>query len=283
MVQIKGFHHISAFTKSIEENLYFYSQILGLRLVKQTVHQENFQTPHLFYGDYTGTPGTLLTFFVYPKIGRSYLEDHYFGTVSLSIPKGSLSFWKNRLKNYSIEYKNREEQSILQLTDPDGLSLQLEESNQSLQTMSDTTHSTIDAAYQIIRISKIVLYTNQLEKEKQFLKDWLALSDSLIINEEKDEKILLKETNTTKSTRFGKGSIDHIALSVESLDDLEAFKFRAETLGYQVEKLIDRHYFTSLYVKSPSGLRIELATITPGFTLDEKLETLGTKQKIFKQ
>lgn len=280
MTKIKGFHHISAFTKSIEENIHFYTDFLGLRLVKQTVHQENFQTPHLFYGDYTGNPGTLLTFFSYPKIGRSYPNDHYFGTVHLSIPMDSLSYWQKRLERYTIDYERNH--SFIRFSDPDGLSLQLVESNQTINHTLFPEYSTVEIEHQIIRILRVELYSNHLEKEKHFLKSWLSLSDSLVIDQETDEQIVLKETTTKDPTRFGKGSIDHIAFTVESVKDLLAFKDRAETFGYQVEKVTDRHYFTSLYVKSPSGLRIELATEEPGFTLDESLETLGTKQKIFK-
>lgn len=282
MPEVKGFHHISAFTKSMEDNLYFYTHILGLRLVKQTVHQENFQTPHLFYGDYWGTPGTLLTFFVYPKIGKSYKNDHYYGTVSLSIPKGSLIYWKNRLEKYTIRFNINIEKSSINLVDPDGLNLELHESVTPDLSTTPIAYSHIQEEYQLLRIFKINLHTRLVDKERHFLKEWLSLTDSFMLNPTSKEQIQLIASHTDDRSRLGRGSIDHIALTVETVEDLKYFKERAEKYGYQVEKLIDRHYFTSLYVKSPSGLRIELATERPGFTIDESLKELGNRKITFK-
>lgn len=281
MPEVKGFHHISAFTKSMEDNLYFYTHIMGLRLVKQTVHQENFQTPHLFYGDYRGTPGTLLTFFVYPNIGQSYKNDPYFGTVTLTIPKGSMKYWKNRLKHYTIKFETDIEQSSINLVDPDGLGLRLQESIDRNLSTAPISGSEINEKHQLIQISKVDIHTSIVDKEKQFLKNWLALSDPFMLNPTSEEQINLIESHTDDRSRLGRGSIDHIALTVETTEDLKYFKVRAEKYGYQIEKLIDRHYFISLYVKSPSGLRIELATERPGFTIDEPLKQLGNRKITF--
>lgn len=104
---IKGIHHVSALTKSFSENHHFYSDILGLRLVKNTVNQDNIHMRHLFYGDYTGSPGTLLTFFEVPRIGSSYNERAFFGNVTLGIPKDTSPYWEKRLNDFAISLKKK--------------------------------------------------------------------------------------------------------------------------------------------------------------------------------
>lgn len=275
MPLITGFHHISAFTKSKEQNVHFYTQVLGMRLVKQTLHQENWEIPHLFYGDYSGAPGTLLTFFVYPKIGRSYLNNHYFSSITLSVPFGSLPFWQNRLTDFAIDYSTNH-QHQLTFSDPDGLELRLAETSDTLSGESSTKHSSVPGKHQISGIHTVEILVENTELEETFYTEWLGLTNFPSLTLDSSERLEILPSNTDERTRFGKGTIDHIALSVDSPDDLTAFKERAVKLGYTVEKLTDRHYFKSLYVKSPAGLRIELATKSPGFTIDEPLETLGT-------
>ncbi|MFC6464258.1 VOC family protein [Marinilactibacillus sp. GCM10026970] len=267
--EIQGFHHTTAFAKSLKENQQFYIQILGLRLVKQTVHQENFKTPHLFYGDDTGTAGTLLSFFIYPKMGRSYLNDHYYKSITLAIPIGSTLYWKKRLNDFMIPFKSNEDSSMLYIKDPDGLSLILSEVEEQLTKEPVNQGSSIPKNKQIVRILQVDLSVPDVDKEIDFYRNFLGLK------EPSQNLLVFHSTETAKPSRIGRGSIDHIAFSVKNESDLMLYKTRAENLGYTVEKLADRQYFKSLYVLSPSGLRVELATLRPGFTLDETVEQLG--------
>ncbi|WP_225743436.1 VOC family protein [Marinilactibacillus sp. Marseille-P9653] len=267
--EVQGFHHITAFAKSLKENQQFYIQILGLRLVKQTVHQENFRTPHLFYGDYAGTAGTLLSFFIYPKMGRSYQNDHFYKSITLAIPEGSVLYWKKRLNDFNIPYKSHEHSPMIFIEDPDGLSLILSEVEEHLSKEHVNQASSILQSKQIVRILQVDLSVPNVDKEIDFYRDFLGLK------EPSQNLLLFHSTETTERSRMGKGSIDHIAFSVKNESDLMHYKTRAGKLGYTIEKLADRHYFKSLYVLSPSGLRVELATLNPGFTLDETVEQLG--------
>lgn len=275
MSGLLGIHHISAFTKSKEENHFFYTKVLGL--VKNTVNQEHTHIRHLFYGDYTGSPGTLLTFFELPRAGQSYLENNYFSTVSLLVPKGALPYWKDRLESYEVQSTLDDEGLIF--TDPDHMPLRFVEAGGEETADYPTNHSSVPVEKQLIRISGIDIAVENTEKESRFLTEWLKMKESgtalTFTNEMETFFIRLAHSNSDKQTRFDKGAIDHLALSYESLNELETKKNEAEQLGYTVEKLVNRGYFSSLYVKDPFGQRFELATLAPGFTIDEPLDELG--------
>ncbi len=258
----KKIHHISAFIKNFEQSHHFYQDILGYRLVKNTVNQANIQMRHLFYGDRRGNPGTLLTFFEIPRIGRTYNEKAFFGRITLAIPINSMSFWRKRLTDFGVETSIQE--GNLYFTDPDGLTIELFELREEIREENATTHTDIPLDKQIIRILDVVYHIPEPDKTKKFL----ARFD---VNELTTEK-----TSSLEKTRFGRGTIDHVAYLVESNEALEALYTFAKTNKMEVEEYVDRGYFMSLYILDPFGLRIEFAGIKPGFTLDETVEELGT-------
>lgn len=277
---IKGIHHISAFTQSARENHFFYTSVLGLRFVKNTVNQENTAVRHLFYGDYQGNPGTLLTFFELKNVGSAYPENNYFSTVALKIPKGTLSYWESRLTHYSIETTLDQNESSLFFKDPDHFELSLIEVDDVILSENATKHSDIPPTNQIIGIFESYLKVERPEETLSFLTDYLGLSLS---NQSHRVQIDQQEVFTsvapsgkTTSSRMGRGSIDHIAYTVHSSRELEEMYQKAIRMGLPIDHYVERGYFKSLYVKEPNGLRIELATETPGFILDEPIDTLGT-------
>ncbi|WP_208560963.1 VOC family protein [Marinilactibacillus kalidii] len=283
MSAIQGIHHVTAFAKSLNANHYFYTQVLGLRLVKQTVHQDNFHTPHLFYGDYLGSSGTLLSFFIYPKMGKYYQNDHYYKMITLAIPRGSVLYWKKQLESHHIDFELLKNPTRLSFNDPDGMGLSLIELDEQLSSEQVNPLSSVPSQHQMIRIIKASIHTNDIEREQQFYRTFLGVSDLYQHSLPYPFHLDFLSTNTQEGTRTGRGSIDHLAFSVKEAKDLDVFKDRAERLGYTVEKLIDRTYFKSLYVQSPSGLRVEIATEKPGMTIDEELEKLGNRLITFNQ
>jgi catechol 2,3-dioxygenase-like lactoylglutathione lyase family enzyme len=274
---ITGFHHLTAITKDAEKNKTFYSDILGLRLVKQTVNQDNLTDPHLFYGDYQGTPGTILTFFELPRVGQRHEEDSFIHEVLLKIPQGSLPFWKSRLTDRAIRLIENEEVACTFL-DPDNMKISLIEVPEMIAPAQATRHSDVPAGCQIIGIKGIHYSVSDLEKTETFFRDVLGMMLSNHIAHPPaapEEESRLIQSASQKPTRLGKGAIDHIAYSVPERKDLDQILERAKANNITVEKIIDRGYFQSLYLREPSGLRIEIATEQPGFTLDETLEKLG--------
>lgn len=271
---VHNIHHISGFTKSAKESIYFYTEILGLRLVKNTVNQENTKMLHLFFGDYQGTPGTLLTFFEISKLGQRRDFNNYFSTNYLAIPKGSLQFWKERLLQFNVE--SHQDDEGLEFTDFDDFKLKLIETDEQIQPEKATQHSTVPAHYQIIRIAGTSLVVENPTLTNQFLHTYLGIksTETLPLNNRASFTIVKKSSELAKS-RIGRGSIDHIAYSAATAADLEELYQTALANQFKIEEYVDRGYFKSLYVKEPNGLRIEIATELPGFLIDEDLATLG--------
>lgn len=271
---VHNIHHISGFTKSAKESIYFYTEILGLRLVKNTVNQENTKMRHLFFGDYQGTPGTLLTFFEISKLGQRRDFNNYFSTNYLAIPKGSLQFWKERLLQFNVE--SHQDDEGLEFTDFDDFKLKLIETDEQIQPEKATQHSTVPAHYQIIRIAGTSLVVENPTLTNQFLHTYLGIksTETLQLNNRASFTIVKKSSELAKS-RIGRGSIDHIAYSAATAADLEELYQTALANQFKIEEYVDRGYFKSLYVKDPNGLRIEIATELPGFLIDEDLATLG--------
>ena len=274
---ITGFHHLSAITKDADRNMQFYTQVLGLRLVKNTVNQENLKDPHLFYGDYQGNPGTVLTFFEIPKVGNRHDEDSYFHTVYLKVPKGSLPFWKGHLSLNQISFNEGSESELL-FADPDGMDIGLIEVDGIIAAENATRHTAIPRDRQIIGIHGIHYTVSALEQTLAFFTQVLGMRSEghIVYPQDSREGVnWLAQSTSTKSSRLGKGAIDHIAYSVPDASDFEALLAKAKEQSILIEKVIDRGYFSSIYLREPSGLRIEVATEKPGFTLDEPLEHLG--------
>lgn len=277
---IKGVHHISAFTKSAKDNHSFYSTILGLRLVKNSVNQENTAIRHLFYGDYQGDPGTLLTFFELKTAGNAYNENNYFSTVTLKIPQGTLPYWKARLASFSIQTTLDQEQHRLSFKDSDQFDLALIEVDDVILAANATKHSDIPAANQIIGIFDSLLKVERPDETVSFLTEFLGLTLTSRTDQVQDTQqgvfTTIDFSQKIVPSRMGRGSIDHIAYTVDSTEELERLYQRALQQQLHIDQYVERGYFKSLYVREPNGLRIEIATATPGLTLDESIENLGT-------
>ncbi|PZF91346.1 glyoxalase [Listeria ivanovii] len=272
---IQGIHHVSALTKSFTENHHFYAEVLGLRLVKNTVNQDNIKMRHLFYGDYAGTPGTLLTFFEIPKIGSSYQESTYFGNITLGIPKDTTNYWEKRLNDYAVPFKKAAK--TLSLHDPDQMGIILTEITETIS--HPTIHTDIPSAQQIVRILGADYHVPSPTETSQFFTNYFGLDsqNGVLVDSNQMSFTRLYKTGSEKKSRTGRGTIDHIAYTVKTKEAVDKLHEIVLQNKLKIEEFVDREYFKSLYIKEPSGLRIEFASAEPGFTLDEPLETLGEK------
>lgn len=279
MILITGIHHISAITKSARKNHDFYVDLLGLRFIKNTVNQQNTTMRHLFYGDYNANPGTQLTFFELKNSGQAYNEDNYFSTITLDIPKGSLSFWQDRLTKYGVSVEHSFDDSTLFFKDSDGLPLALRDSEGMIALENAVSHPSIPREMQIIGLSEILIRVANPEATLDFFSSFLGLKReggcNFVYNDSNQFTTTVEASTSTSKSRFGHGSIDHIAYNVETDEDLEQLYQKALDMNLPIEMYLDRDYFKSLYVTDPNGLRIEIATKGPGFTIDEPLDTLG--------
>lgn len=271
---LKAFHHISLLTKNGSDNLHFYTEVLGLRFVKNTVNQDNHRMLHYYYGDYQGTPGTVVTFFVVPHLGHRYDNDHFIATLGLQIPKGSLDYWQKRLEAAGTAVAATEGQ--LAFLDPDEVAVTLTEVDLPPLASDHLVKNEIPADKQIIGIHSSEIHVADAAKTSDFFKqllDWDTVDGTLQLTN--GGFVAIKETGTTEQMHMGKGSIDHIAFAVEDDDALQALMEKAQAQQWQIEKIISRGYFKSLYIREPGGNRMEFATLAPGFTIDEPLDSLG--------
>lgn len=274
MSVISGIHHMTAFSKNKNKNIEFYTDVLGMRLVLNTIHQERPKIRHLFFGDELATPGTLLTFFIYPKMGRRYPKDSYFSTVILKIPEGSLAYWKNRLEDKDIEILEEKEHSLV-IQDPDTLEIELREFPEVIDEDKAVSDTDIPSERQIIEIADQQMVVKDIDTELKFVNDWLDLkAANPSTNDTNTFKLTMNESNETNRSRMGRGTIDHIALGVDSKEALVKLRDRAQDLGFKIDMFKERGYFASLYVRSPHNLRFEIATNEPGIPTDRDTSQL---------
>lgn len=288
MKHITGHHHLSMITKDIQENVYFYETILGLRLVKKTVNQDEPTMYHIFYGDRTGAPGTELTFFEMPKVGQTYRGSNAITRISLIVPsEESLHFWRERLTSYGVKssdittYANR---SAVHFEDPDGLRLVfLVEEEDTLAGWEAWEHSTVPEDYQIRGFGPVEITVRRPEK---MLRTLVEIFKYNIISETENKFFLQSSKGNTFSEivikyldepteRPGRGSIHHLAIRVAADEDLEHWDYQIKQRGFVSTGIIDRYYFKSIYFRESNGILFEVSTDGPGFTIDSSVESLG--------
>lgn len=288
MNKISGLHHITAIAGPAQENLDFYAGVLGLRLVKKSVNQDDPGTYHLFYADAAGHPGTDITFFPWADLAPSRDGYGLSTEVALAIPPDSLDFWSARLTKSGVavgEPETRFGARALPLADPHGLRLALVESESSLgRPFTVWDRSPVPESHQIRGLESARLVERDVQETIAFLRDGLAFHK---LGEENGweryglgegisgQYLDLRAAPNERRGAWGTGSVHHLAWRV--IDDAEELAVRDQVLraGAQPTPVIDRFWFKSVYFREPGGVLFELATDGPGFAVDEATETLG--------
>ncbi|MGG0717265.1 ring-cleaving dioxygenase [Robertmurraya massiliosenegalensis] len=272
MLKSIGIHHITAMVNDAQRNIDFYTDVLGLRLVKRTVNFERPEVYHLYFGDYSGQPGTIITFFPWEKQLKGRIGTGQVGVTSYVIPKDSMPFWKNRLQQFGFEYETsiRFGEKILSFTDPDGLELELIE-----RQVESSDH-------EVMGFAGATLFSAQPNKTAEILENLFGMK---CVGDENGFLRFKAEASVgnsidiklTPSVRglMGAGTVHHIAFRAK--DEKELFQWRELLLdkGYNPTEVRDRNYFKSIYFQDEGGILFEIATDIPGFTVDESIEHLG--------
>ncbi|MDE3282643.1 MULTISPECIES: VOC family protein [Lacticaseibacillus] len=268
-------HHVSLLTGDATATIHFYTNVLGLRLVKNTVNQENIHVRHLFFGDYQGTPGSVVTFFVIDRLGHRYDGRNQLGGIDLAIPSDSLPFWFERLQQAGCVISEAADR--LTLVDPSDTPVRLITFQKTLPDHL-TVPNDIPGNRQITGLINVDIPVADHEAEKAFFDAMLGqTAEHEQFKLAAGNTLTLKPSLTHDVKRFGRGSMDHFALTVDHEEALPRLGTIAAQHGYEVEEFADRGWFKSLYVRDPADNRIEFATQAPGFTLDEPLEHLGER------
>jgi glyoxalase family protein len=262
---MKGIHHITAITADAKKNIFFYQSILGLRLVKLTVNFDDPSSYHLYYGDGIGSPGSLLTFFVWPSMPKGRIGSGQVTRIYFAIPPGTKDFWLRRLKDFNIPF---EDGRTIEFFDPEGLPLGLIPGSRDYYHWSDNIISEEHAIRGFYGINMASLS----EKTSDALKK-LGFEEKGSIFETKETKINLALDRN--EGRIGSGSVHHIAFRAR--DSIEQLALKRK---FRTTDVIDRQYFQSVYFRDDGGILFEIATDEPGMLVDEPEEKLGTELKL---
>ncbi|MFJ8261096.1 ring-cleaving dioxygenase [Rummeliibacillus sp. NPDC094406] len=288
---MKGHHHISMLTKNGKKNNHFYQNILGLRRVKKTVNQDDPSMYHLFYGDEVGSPGLDITFFEMPIAGSTKRGTNAITQIGLLVPSyESLQYWKKRFEQLDVKHGDITTymgQDALFFEDHEDLRMVLLNNNGARipTTWKPVTSSEVPEEHQIFALGTIDITVRYLNKTVNLLKDLFGFTvvDNEIdfvrlqsVKGERTGEIVVKELEAP-SEKPGRGSVHHLALRVENLEELEMWNNKLIDYGLHTSGIIDRFYFQSLYVRDRNGILFELATDGPGFTADSTVEELGQK------
>lgn len=277
MEAIKKIHHITAIVGDPNENIKFYRDVLGLRLVKQTVNFDDSGVYHLYFADYDGTPGTVITFFNWMVDRPGLKGSGQVGRIGFRIPQGSMGEWQTHLQGLDINTKITQlfGKDTLEFDDVHGLELALIEGD----TAADNK--------EILGFHGAVLLSSDPDGTKELLTETMGLTDLEVddrnyhletVGVEKHH--IVTEIPPQPRGRFGIGTVHHIAWSLPNLTVLEEWQAALQDKGFGVTEVKDRNYFKSIYVNERGNVVFEFATDEPGFDVDEDKSELGTSLQL---
>jgi glyoxalase family protein len=273
MSRIRGLHHVTAIASDPVRNLHFYTRLLGLRLVKVTVNFDDPNSYHLYYGSGTGAPGTIVTFFPWVDAPPGTRSTGETSTISLSIPEGSLEFWKKRLAAERVVFEASE--GALTFADPDGMALQLIEAA-GLRPEMRWDEGPVSPAYAVHGLHHVVLdiHAPRVAATTRLIEDQLGISLA------KTAPVSIASQPSARRGRMGPGIIHHVAWRTQNDAEQAIWRERLVAAGLYVTPVQDRQYFHSIYFREPGGVLFEIATDNPGFLTDESYAGLGTGLKL---
>ena len=285
-----GIHHVTAIASDPQANVDFYTKVLGLRLLKRTV---NFDAPHvwhLYYGDETGTPASILTFFPWPGITKGKEGAGLTTATAFSVPPESIGFWHERIKKLGLSTEppfKRGDSEVLTLFDNDGMRLELVASQGDERSGWDGV-SEVPQEHAVRGLHEVTLSERNLDPTAGMLTQFLGME-------------LEGETSGAASFSMGDGgagasvqvvggvqdrglqaggTVHHVAFRAPDLETMEGWRQELLGRGVGVTEVMDRQYFKSIYFREPGGVLFEIATDGPGFDIDEPLLELGRKLKL---
>ncbi|HTQ09698.1 MAG TPA: ring-cleaving dioxygenase [Fimbriimonadaceae bacterium] len=272
-------HHVTAVTAQIEKNMEFYTQVLGLRLVKRSVNQDDVSAYHLFYADGAGSPGTDMTFFDWPSIGANRTGAGTIALTSFRIPAGSLGYWEGRLEQAECA-PERGENSLL-FSDPEGQRLELV-GDDGVGASSAPWTAVVPAEHAIRGILGVDLESARPDATQRVITEILGYRESAggafeAAGDRSYGRLRIVPSVSGRFGRVGAGGVHHVAFRVENDDELNEMMEKVEEFGLRTSGYVDRFYFHSVYFREPGGVLFELATDGPGFASDEDQAHLGEK------
>lgn len=294
-MHLNGIHHVTAVSAKIGENADFYTRVLGLRLVKKSVNQDDVSAYHLFYADKIGSPGTDMTYFDWPTIGNDRRGTDSIVTTAFRVNGGdALEYWVQRFDELGVTHHSIEQfarRDVLRFEDPEGQRLILVDEQGADYEGEIWDGSDVPTEHAIRGFYAIMLSVPKLENVEPILTQLLAFEktqqatypeeqETIIYNIGEGgpgRELWLVEESGKSLARLGAGGVHHVAFRVADEDEQAYWHNRLSSVGLPVSGFIDRYYFKSIYFRISNGILFEIATDGPGFAADEDLETLGER------
>jgi glyoxalase family protein len=297
-MRLGGLHHVTAVTTEASENVAFYTGVLGLRLVKKTVNQDDVSAYHLFYGDELGKPGTEVTFFDWPhlKVAPNHAGAGEISATELRVTgREALEFWASRLAEFGVEHGGVEERNgrgFIAFTDPEGQRLRLVDDGGDTRVAGGVPweDSPVPREAGIRGLGAVELTVRDLEPTAWVLSEVLGFR---VVHEQGQdgERVVVFEVGPggpgaevrviewpgAPQAYLGRGGVHHVAFRTPNDEEHAAWRERIRSSGLGVTPQIDRYYFRSIYFREPGGVLFEIATDGPGFATDEDAAHLGER------
>ncbi|WP_368885184.1 ring-cleaving dioxygenase MhqE [Staphylococcus haemolyticus] len=289
--QLLGIHHVTAITDSAERNYKFFTEVLGMRLVKKTVNQDDIQTYHTFFADDVGSAGTDMTFFDFPGIPKGRKGTNSITKPSFRVPNdAALEYYMKRFDTFGVEHEGIQTlfgKKVLPFKEEDGQDYQLisDENNDGIKPGQPWKNGPVPKDKAIYGLGPIEITVSYFDKFKQILEEIYGM---IKIDEDKDVallevgeggnggQVILRHDTNTPSAVQGYGEVHHVSFRVKDHAAIQTWIEKYNTIGIQNSGLVDRFYFEALYARI-GHILIEISTDGPGFMGDEPYETLGEK------
>jgi glyoxalase family protein len=290
---ITGLHHLTAIATDAQANIDFYAGLLGLRLVKKTVNFDDPSAYHLYYGDETGSPGSIITFFYWPGAPRGRIGPGQITAITLSAPTASLDFWRERLTRHGVkaERRSRFGEEVIALVDPDGIPVEIVGVDQDPRS-GWTGAAGVPAEHAIRGMHTAELTVRTARATEDLLTGEMGYG---LVRREGNRARFAAGSGRRGSYvdvigdarsatgAGGAGTIHHIAFRVPTDEAELQMQEQLANANYHVSDVRDRDYFHSIYYRERGGVLFEIATDVPGFAVDEPVHSLGTALKLPKQ
>lgn len=287
---LPGIHHVTAITADAQKNIDFYCGVLGLRLVKVTVNFDDPQSHHLYYGDELGHPGTVMTFFAWPGGRRGRIGPPQVTATAFAAPAGSIEFWQERLREHRVDADPPAErfgERVLAFTDPDGLRLEIVAGAQA--GVDGAAGGPVAKEHAIRGFHGVTISEEGYENTARLLTDVMGFradgEDGNRFRYRAGEGGFASAVDVVcvpdaPRGSMGTGVVHHIAYRTPDDAQQKAWREEIVRLGFNVSPVMNRSYFHSIYFREPGGVLFEIATDTPGFTVDEAPHRLGTRLQL---
>jgi len=277
-VRLNGIHHVTLITGDAPGNVDFYARVLGLRLVKKTVNQDDPTVYHLFYADERGSAGADITFFEYPRARRGRAGDGMVHVITFRVAStDAFDFWATRLAAEGVESEAAD--GRLRFADPEGMKLELAAVETPDQPLT-AAHPDVPAEVALQGFDSVRAYARAPQASRRFLEEVLAFEarEGSLWEVRCDSRggLYVYDEPPAEPGIPGAGTVHHVAWA-SPVDEHGAWQRRIHAAGASVTPVIDRFYFKSIYFREPSGVLFEIATIGPGFATDEPAEHLGER------